>query len=225
MESTRPRKGWHWQCVLSSSFGSGDQPGEGGCSPSRLGGRKPGAAGRWGPGAGLRPSRALSLGPAAQQPASPLPSRSAIGGGACRSEGAGALLRGSRCRRRCLPSSRAGRGDRQGSRRQPGAGDGKLHGRAPGRWQSFPGARIGAPSRWPPVTARRRVRRFLIWGKKSTSVPLSGSLSPGGRRRERQTWAPRGSPASRQTDRPTELWRISGLWCSGAPLPGAGQGV
>lgn len=55
--------------------------------------------------------------------------------------------------------------------------------------------------------------------EKSTSFPLSGSLSLGSQRRERQTWAPR------LHSQQTELWRISGLGCSGAALPGAGQGV
>lgn len=74
-----------------------------------------------------------------------------------------------------------------GPPRQPAAGYGKWCGCR--LWQSYPDSCIGARGCWPPVTARRRARGFLIW--KKIHLISFVKLSPGGQRRELQTWARR----------------------------------
>lgn len=97
----------------------GTSAGEGGCSGSPLEGGSQArlAGGAWGLDSAPPPaSRALRHGPAAQhQPLSQAGARLVAALVARR--GPGAPLRGSRRRRRCLPSSSAGRWDRRGTRR------------------------------------------------------------------------------------------------------------
>lgn len=153
----------------------GSQRGRGRRLWSVPGGRGPRAASRWGRGAGLRPPRPPSWSATAQpRPLSRAGARLVAALVARR--GPGRCVRGSPCRRcrRRYPSKQRGP---VGPPRQSAPGDGKRRGRGHRLRQSFPDVRIRARGCRPPATAPRRARRFLIWKKKSTSFPLSSSLS------------------------------------------------
>lgn len=85
-------RGWDWRRVLSESFGSGAaSAGTAGDSGESLEGVSQAPASRWGP-EGRTPPLAPSVLVRERPAPAPLLSRSAIGGSACRSEGAEPLF-------------------------------------------------------------------------------------------------------------------------------------
>lgn len=145
------------------------------------GGREPGAASRWGPGAGLRPARPPCWSAAAQhRPLSRAGARLVAALVARRGPGRSAPLLSPPPPPPPLPSFQQ-RGP-VGPPRHPAPGDGKRRGRGRRLWQSFPDARIRARRCRPPVTASRRARGFLIWKKIHlvSFVKLSLRVASGG---------------------------------------------